>query len=65
MASEISDIAAGKKHPSKKEEFLNAVEKKLTNDAHRRLLKAFRGDQPMESAEAELRKIILEIVNET
>ena len=65
MANEVSNFPSDTKTLSKKEEFLNAVEKKLTNDVHRRLLKAFRGNHPTESAEAELRKIILEIVNET
>ncbi len=65
MTNKATDTLDNLSHPSKKEEFLNAVEKKITSDVHRRLLTAFRGNQPTEEAGAELKKIILEIIHET
>ncbi|MBI4226853.1 MAG: hypothetical protein HY600_01100 [Candidatus Omnitrophica bacterium] len=46
------------------EKFLQAVERKTTNPAHRRLLKACRQANPADALETELRKIIAEIINE-
>ena len=65
MTNKETDTLDNQSQPSKKEEFLNAVEGKITSDVHHRLLKAFRSHQPTEEAGAELKKIILEIIHET
>lgn len=46
------------------ERFLQAVEKKTDNHIHHRLLKVCRQDNPSGALEAELRTIVLELINE-
>ena len=46
------------------EQFLQAVEGKTDDPIHKRLLKASRGENPTESLEKELGKIISEIIDE-
>lgn len=50
---------------SRTEAFLLAVESKTGDDIHRRILRACRSQDPMESMEAELKKIIEELLHET
>lgn len=45
------------------EQFLQAVEAKTTDPIHRRLLLAARNDNSLANLEAELHKIISEIIN--
>ena len=45
------------------EQFLQAVEAKLTDPIHRRLLLAVRNDSSLTNLEVELNKIITEIIN--
>ena len=45
------------------EEFLQAVEKRTSDPIHRRLLAASRSENPTTSLDAELHKIVGEIIN--
>ena len=47
------------------EAFLQAVERKTTDEVHRRLLKAARDGDPATAIEVELGKVISEILHET
>jgi hypothetical protein len=46
------------------EQFLQAIEKKTGNPVHHQLLKVCRQANPSDALEAELRKIVSEIINE-
>ncbi len=50
---------------SRSEEFLRAVEGKTNDAVHRRILRACRSTNPSSSMEAELKKVIEEIFDET
>lgn len=62
--SESADSASGGGKLPRIEEFLTAVEAKTSNEVHRRLLRACRTDNPGDAMEAELGKIIEEIIND-
>ena len=46
----------------RKQEHLDELGREVAEAVHRRLLHAYRGDEPLESMEAELGKILSEIV---
>lgn len=41
-------------------EFLDELQKESSNPLHKRLIQAYRGDNPVQAMEAELAKILLE-----
>ena len=45
------------------EEFLNELQKELSNPLHKRLLQAYQGSDPVQSMEAELARILLEVLH--
>ena len=47
---------------SRREEFLDELQRKLMDSLHRRLIQAYRGDDPVQSMEAELATILLEVL---
>lgn len=49
---------------SETEAFLLAIESKTSDEAHKRLLKAARGSDPLKSLESELKAIATEILYE-
>lgn len=49
---------------NKKEELLKELISNLSNPTHKRLIEAYKSDNPLESMESELGKILLEIYNE-
>ena len=49
---------------NKKEELLKELINNLSNPIHKRLIEAYKSDNPLESMESELGKILLEIYNE-
>jgi hypothetical protein len=64
MTKDTKNPAAEKALP-RVEEFLAAVESKTADEAHRRLLRACRKENPTAAMEAELKLIVEEIINET
>lgn len=49
-------------HLRKREEFLNEILKEISDPIHRRLIQAYKGDNPVESMETELSKILSEVL---
>lgn len=47
---------------SRREEFLDELQKKISNPLHRRLIQAYQGDDPVQSMESELVKILLKVL---
>jgi len=47
---------------SRREEFLDELQRELSDPLHRRLIQAYRGDDPVQSMESELAKILLEVL---
>ena len=45
---------------SRREDFLNELEREIPDSRHRRLIQAYLGDNPVQSMESELAKILLE-----
>lgn len=48
---------------SRREEFLDALQRELSDPMHRRLIQAYRGDDPVQSMESELAKTLLEVLH--
>ena len=48
--------------PSRADEFLDELEKAIKNPVHERLIKAYRSNNPVQSMEAELAKILTEVL---
>ena len=46
------------------EQLLEELQKNLKDPFHRRLIWAYQGEDPVQSMEAELKKILLEVFNE-
>jgi hypothetical protein len=44
------------------EEFLEGVLKEISDPIHRRLIQAYEEDNPVDSMESELRKILMEVL---
>jgi hypothetical protein len=44
------------------EEFLGGVLKEISDPIHRRLIQAYEEDNPVDSMESELRKILMEVL---
>jgi len=47
---------------SRREEFLDELQREVSDPLHRRLIKAYRGDNPVQSMESELAKILFEVL---
>ena len=47
---------------SRREKFLGELQRELSDSLHRRLIQAYRGDDPVQSMESELAKILLEVL---
>ena len=47
---------------SRREEFLDELKREVSGPLHRRLIQAYRGDNPVQSMESELAKILLEVL---
>jgi len=47
---------------SRREEFLDELQRGVSDPFHRRLIQAYRGDNPVQSMESELTKILLEVL---
>ena len=45
------------------EKYFNEVLEKISDLKHKRIISAYKGDNPVQSMEAELGKIVMEIVN--
>ena len=45
---------------SSREEYLNELLEELSDPVHKRLIQAYQGDDPVESMESELKKILME-----
>ena len=45
------------------ENYLYEILERISNQEHRRIIQAYRGDNPVQSMETELGKIVMEIVN--
>jgi len=60
-----SDNLADAAQQSRLEKFLVAVESRTTNAVHRRLIAACRSSEPAVALEAELSRIVAEILDET
>ena len=43
--------------------YIEGVLKNLSKETHKRIIKAFKGEDPVRSMEAELGEIVMEIVN--
>lgn len=43
-------------------EFLGELQKEIPTSLHKRLLQAYRGDDPVQAMEAELAKILIEVL---
>lgn len=46
----------------KREEFLGEILKEISDPIHRRLIQAYEEDNPVDSMESELRKILMEVL---
>jgi len=46
----------------KREEFLKELLKEVNNPIHKRLLGAYKGDDPLDSMKSELKKILIEVI---
>jgi hypothetical protein len=55
----IEEISSEK---TRREEFLNELQREVSDPLHRRLIHAYRGDNPVQSMESELAKILLEVL---
>ena len=55
----IEEISSEK---SRCEEFLDELQKEVSDPLHRRLIQAYRGDNPVQSMESELSKILIEVL---
>jgi Trp operon repressor len=47
---------------SRREEFLDELQREVSDPLHRRLIQAYRGDNPVQSMESELAKILFEVL---
>jgi hypothetical protein len=47
---------------SRSEEFLDELQREVSDPLHRRLIQAYRGDNPVQSMESELAKILFEVL---
>ena len=56
MMDEVSSIK------SRSEEFLDELQRELSDPVHKRLIHAYQGDEPVQSMESELAKILLEVL---
>jgi len=48
---------------SRREEFLDELQREVSDPLHRRLIQAYRGDNPVQSMESELAKILSEVLH--
>ena len=48
---------------SRREEFLKELQRELSDPLHRRLIQAYPGDNPVQSMESELARILLEVLH--
>ena len=48
---------------SRPNEFLDELQKEISNPLHKRLIQAYQGYNPVESMESELAKILLEVLH--
>jgi len=55
----IEEVSSKK---SRREEFLDELQRELSDPLHRRLIQAYQGDDPVQSMESELAKILLEVL---
>lgn len=55
----IKDLSSEK---SRCDEFLDELQREFSDPLHRRLIQAYRGDDPVTSMESELAKILLEVL---
>lgn len=46
-----------------REKFIKELIEELSNPIHRRLIQAYKGDNPVESMESELGKILMEVLH--
>jgi hypothetical protein len=47
---------------SRREEFLEELQREVSDPIHRRLIQAYKGDSPVQSMESELAKILSEVM---
>lgn len=47
---------------SRREEFLDELQREVSDPLHRQLIQAYRGDDPVQSMESELAKILFEVL---
>jgi len=55
------DNKASSEHSSR-EEYLDELLAELSSPVHKRLIQAYRGDDPVQSMESELGKILMEVL---
>ena len=48
---------------SRRDEFLDELQRRLSDPLHRRLIQAYRSDDPVQSMESELAKMLLEVLH--
>jgi len=48
---------------SRSDEFLQELQRELSDPLHKRLIQAYQGDDPVQSMESELASILLEILH--
>jgi hypothetical protein len=44
-------------------EYIDGVLRKLSNETHKKIIKAYKGEDPVSSMESKLREIVMGIVN--
>jgi Trp operon repressor len=49
---------------SRREEFLGELQREVSDPLHMRLIQAYRGDNPVQSMESELAKILFEVLRD-
>jgi hypothetical protein len=47
----------------RREEFLEELQKEVSTPVHKRLILAYRGSDPVQSMESELKKMLLEVLH--
>ena len=56
----MHDVSSEK---SRSEEFLDELQRELSDPLHRLLIKAYKGENPVQSMESELSRILLEVLD--
>jgi Trp operon repressor len=49
---------------SRREEFLDELQREVSDSLHSRLIQAYRGDNPVQSMESELANILFEVLRD-